>query len=241
MTHTQQVQSQENQAGPVDDLKVVDRLSQGAAEQHKPTELPSTNTSNAAHADLTDYLIGAVDETVCRSVPAKDLRHYLFLAEELNHTRERALEKFHSEQLSKELELDELLTSTMSTSTANESEPSSLGDSTLVHPRVILRLLALFEISVDDWQEVTASASLPALLRAERSLRAMSLGLPKDATEAQIAVKPPSSGPPQLCLGPLGGHNMWMGAELIGNSGGTKLQDLIQRCAGRTQSPGLTH
>jgi len=187
--HNQQSQNQQSQTGSLDDLKAVDRLSEGAVDQPKLPESPSTNTDNAAHADLTHASLETVDETVCRPVPAKDLRQYLFLAAELQHTRERAREKFHSEQLSKELGLDKLQVSQTSTAAAHDSDLHSASDSTLVSPRVIAGLLKLLEISVDDWQEVTASASLPALLRAERSLKAMSLGLPKDATEKQIAVK----------------------------------------------------
>jgi hypothetical protein len=183
MTYTQQVHHEQSQKGPLDDLNVVNRLSEDAADQSttdqtKPTESPSTDTSKAAQPDLTAGSLEVVDETACHSVAVKDFRHYLFLAEELKHSRERAREKFYIEQLSKELGLDEIH--------ANDQSKSAIEGTALVKPSVILKQLELREISLEDWEKVTASASISDLLRAARSMKALELGLPKDATEEQI-------------------------------------------------------
>ena len=183
MERSKQPEQVNQETGPLDDLKVVNKLSaeMPGHEVHTETRSPSADSDHIARVDLSKASLEMTDAPECRSVPLAELSAYLFLARERQVQKERQREEFWKEELGRELGLNSDITN---------AESSAVSDgSTLVQPETIRKLLALYEISHEDWQEVTASADIPDLLRAARSVEAIKLALPKNATGEQIAVR----------------------------------------------------
>lgn len=187
MATPERVRDAQRQSGPLDNLKIVNQLSQEAIGPTEPNVSSHSTTNDLSETDSTsagDLSQGSLelqDITGCRPVARKDLQEYLFLAEERRRDREKDQSKLWSEQIRQELGLDRVL--------ASDEPASTKAGSALVQPREILKQLALRDINLSDWQEVTATANIADLLRAARSLKAIRAGLHKDATEEQIAEK----------------------------------------------------
>jgi glucokinase len=122
--------------------------------------------------DLTESTISRVEEPECRAVSGDLLGRYLYLAIEQGWRRDAEKQRYHTAKLAAEL-----------TESQSESKPESSPPNAqkLINSATIKELLRMFELSVDDWQTVTARADIGDLQRAARSLEALQLGLTTDA------------------------------------------------------------
>ena len=96
MFNTERVQETDQMTGPVNDLKALDRLAIDDHDQKMSRETlvaPSDDTHSVARAISEAASLEMENVVECRSVPLKDLRQYLFLAEELALKREETREK----------------------------------------------------------------------------------------------------------------------------------------------------
>jgi hypothetical protein len=150
----------------------MERMSKHSGEQRK-----ISSESPVIQSNLTESTISWADEPECRAVSGDHLGRYLYLTIEQGWKRNAEKQRYHSAKLAAEL-----------TESQSESKPESSAPTAtkLVDPATIKELLRTFELSVDDWQTVTASAHIGDLLRAARSLKAIRIGLPKDASEQEI-------------------------------------------------------